>query len=96
MPESKKRYIKTKENNKRLKEERKASQRALSKGENLMGTRQNYGNRGEERREDKNGCEKRMIKEDERADGKAEEKKRTTEECQHAGALCSIWVLSSK
>ncbi len=37
-----------------------------------------------------------MIKEEEKTDGEAEEKKRTTEECQLAGTLCSLWVLSSQ
>lgn len=49
-----------------------------------------------ERRGGKNGCKDRMIKEEERTDGKVEEKKRTTEECQLAGTLCSLWVLSLK
>ena len=48
-------------------------------------------NRGGEK-----GCKDRMIKEEERTDGKAEEKNRTREECQLADMLCSLRVLCSK
>lgn len=46
----------------------------------------------EERRRQRKGCKDRVIKEEGRTDGK----KRTKEECLLAGALCCLWVLSSK
>lgn len=48
--------------------------------------------RKERRGGKKEGCKDRVIKEEGRTDGK----KRTKEECPLAGALCCLWVLSSK